>query len=73
MALNTHFFIGPVFEVSGPPVPGMRTDLAAAVALDADVSVGMTTLAGLQISPRLYRMFAYRGGIFLAIGAQHHV
>ena len=73
MALDAHFFIGPVFEVSGPPVPGVRPDFAAAVALDADVSVGVAALAGLQISPRLCRMFAYCSGISLAIGSQHHV
>ena len=73
MALDAHFLIGPVFEISGPPVPGMRPDFAAAVALDADVSVGVAALTGLQISPRLCRMFAYCSGIFLAIGSQHHV
>lgn len=73
MALDAHFFIDPVLEISGPPVPGMRPDFAAAVALDADVSFGMAVLAGLQISPRLCRMFAYCSGIFLAIWSQHHV
>jgi len=73
MALDAHFFIGPVFEISGPPVPGVRPDFAAAVALDADVSVRMTALAGLQISPRFCGMFAYCSAIFLAIGSQHHV
>ena len=50
MAFSAHFFIGPVFEISGLPVPGMRPDFAAAVALYADVPVGMAALAGLQIS-----------------------
>ena len=73
MALDAHFFIGPVLKISGPPVPGVRPDFAAAVALDADVSVGVAALAGLQISPRLRRMFAYCSAIFLTIGSQHQV
>jgi len=34
------------------PAPGVRTDFPAAVALDTDVSIGMASLAGLQIPPR---------------------
>lgn len=33
------------------PVSRMRTDLSAAVALDADISIRMTGLAGLEVSP----------------------
>lgn len=73
MTLQTHPFVGPIFETSGFPAPGVRIDLAAAVALDADVPLGVAGLAGLQVPPRLCGMFSKYRSILLTIGPQHQM
>lgn len=56
MALQANLAAGLVFKIAGFPVSRMRTYLAAAVALDADIPFGMTYLARLQVAPHLFRM-----------------
>jgi len=56
MALLADLAIGAVFQVARLPVPGMWPDLAAGVALDADITFGVTCLARLQVPACLGRV-----------------
>ena len=55
------------------PTSRVRTRLPAAVALDADVSIGMAGLAGLQVPSGLSGMLTDCKRIPLAVGAEHLV
>ena len=52
MALQAHFAVGAILHVTGFPASRMRSHLAAAVALDTDITLRVAGLAGLQIAAR---------------------
>jgi hypothetical protein len=58
MALEAHLFVRSVFEISGLPVSRMGPDPAAAVALDANITLGMAGLTGLQVPASFKGMLA---------------
>jgi hypothetical protein len=57
MAFETHFFVNSVFKISRFPAFWMRPDSAAAVTLDADITLGMASGAGLNVSPGFRSVF----------------
>ncbi len=73
MTLQAHFFIRSALEIARFPASRMRSDLAAAVALYADVPFRMARLAGLKISARLRGMFSEHSGVLLPVHTQHHM
>lgn len=73
MAFLADFAIGSVFEIAGLPAPRMRPHLAAAMALNADVALGMAGLARLQISACFNGMFTDSKRISLVVRTQHEV
>ena len=73
MALQAHLRIGPVLDVPRLPAAGMRPGLAAGVALDADVTLGVAGLTRLEVPARFNGMFSQTEGVLLVIGSQHQV
>jgi len=56
MAFQADLFVGPVFDIAGFPAARVRTNLAARVALDTDIPLGVAGLARLQVAACLGRV-----------------
>jgi len=75
VALEADPAAGPVLVIplDAVPVPWMGIRLAAGVTLDTDVTLGMASLAGLEIASCFDCMFINCRCIPLVVGAEHQV
>ena len=75
MTLEADFAAGPVLVITldAVPVPWVWIRLAAGVALDTDVTLGMASLAGLEIASCFDCVFIDGSCITLVVGAKHQV
>ena len=75
MTLEADPAAGPVLVITldAVPVPWMGIRLAAGVTLDTDITLGMTSLAGLEIASCLDCVFIDGRRITLVVGAEHQV
>ena len=75
MTLQANLVVVIVFHIAGFPVARVRADLAGAVALDADIALGVAGLARLQVALRLGRVvrFPVGGHVLLRSASQRVV
>ena len=75
MTLQADLFVGMVFHIARFPAARVWANLAGAVALDADITLGVAGLARLQVAPCLGRVvrLPVGGGVLLRCSPQRVV